>query len=208
MTVLINVKQKSPRDALSSVPLSVQLRERTSVLHLEVERTLGLPGAIRNLATYAHCLHQFYRLYQPLEVVLGSFSNWRAAGIDVDACAQSGKLAADLRALGIEPATLEVAPRQSQPRLPNFAHALGALYVLEGSTLGAQVILPRLAEQLGTGLGGANSFFSGHGAQTGACWKHFREALDRYGQQYPDCRGGVVEGARSTFAAIGSWMQP
>jgi heme oxygenase len=190
-----------------AAPLSVQLREATTSLHLEVERALGLPDAIKDLGGYARCLRQFYRLYQPLEVVLGSFNNWQAAGIDIDACAQAGRLAADLRVLGVEPTTLEAAPRQSMPRLPDFAQALGALYVLEGSTLGAQFILPRLADQLGDSLDGATSFFSGHGARTRVCWKHFREALDRYGVQFPESRGDVVEGAQSTFAAIGSWMQ-
>jgi heme oxygenase len=208
MTSLIDVGQQPRRDTSVAVPLSVQLREATSTLHLEVERTLGLPGAIRDLAGYMRCLCRFYRLYQPLEVVLGSFGSWPAAGIEIDACAQSPRLAADLRALGMEPAALEAAPHERLPRLPDFSHALGALYVLEGSTLGAQFILPQLVAQMGTSLGGATSFFLAHGAQTAACWKHFREALDRYGVQFPEGRNGVVEGAQSTFAAIGSWMQP
>ncbi len=207
MTVLIDAEQQPLRSISLAEPLSSQLREATSTLHLHVEQILGLPGAIRQRADYVRCLSRFYGLYQPLEAMLASFHAWPAAGIDIAACTQSGKLAEDLRTLGVEAAQLETAPHRSLPLLPDFAHALGALYVLEGSTLGSQYILPRLVEQMGTQLLGATSFFFGRGAQTGRCWKHFREALDHYGLRFPENRTAVVQGAQACFGSIGIWMQ-
>lgn len=53
-------------------------------------------------------------------------------------------------------------------RLDNPFQALGAVYVLEGSTLGSQVICKRLRSKLGSEL--PLDYYSGYGASTGQMW--------------------------------------
>ena len=191
-----------------SAPLSFQLREGTAVLHREVETKLGLPDAITSLADYKRCLERFYQLYRPIERGFTQFTDWSGNGLDLSVRVHSFRLADDLKALGVAPLGLEDAPGSSQPILPDFAHALGAMYVIEGSTLGSQFILPQLIKVLGQQIVGADSFFRGRGAQTGAVWGAFRNSLDHYGAAHPDKTADVIDGAHSTFEAIGNWMQP
>jgi heme oxygenase len=194
--------------AFSTAPLSFQLREGTAALHREVESKLGLPDTITTLADYRRCLQSFYQLYRPVERSFTRFTDWASNGLDLSVRVHSVRLAADLEALGIAPLDLEDAPRSSQPILPDFAHALGVMYVIEGSTLGSQFILPHLIKVLGKQIVGADSFFLGRGTETGALWGAFRTSLDNYGMAHPEKIADVIQGAQSTFEAIGLWMQP
>jgi heme oxygenase len=191
----------------SSAPLSFQLREGTAALHREVESKLSLPNAITTLADYKKCLERFYRLYRPIERTFTHFTDWAGYGLDLSVRTHSVRLAADLEALGTASLEFEDAPGSSQPILTDFAHALGAMYVIEGSTLGSQFILPHLIKVLGQQIVGADSFFRGRGTQTGALWGTFRASLDAYGASHADKTSDVIHGARATFEAIGNWMQ-
>ncbi len=192
----------------SSSSLAAQLRDRTAPLHCEVERRLDLPGCITNLMDYQACLQRFYKLYEPLEKSLSRFSDWPAIGVELPELLQAARLAADLEHLGVSDFRLELAPEASLPVLPDFPHALGALYVMAGSTLGSQVILRHLITVLGSEISGADAFFRGHGASTGARWSRFRTSLDGYGEAEPGNGPQVIEGAKATFRAIGAWMRP
>jgi heme oxygenase len=68
-------------------------------------------------------------------------------------------------------------------------------------------MLPGLHKTLGQEMAGADHFFLGRGAETGAFWKRFRAALDLYGDTHPAKMSSVVAGALATFEAIGHWMQ-
>jgi heme oxygenase len=173
-----------------------------------VELRLALPGSIHTLADYQACLLRFYQLYRPMEIQLLCFPEWTAAGLNPSVCTQSTRLAADLQALAVSVADVPLSPSSSLPALGNFAASLGAAYVMEGSALGSQFMLPELLKTLGSGMTGCDSFFRGRGAETGAFWKKFRAALDLYGDTHPDQASDVVAGAIATFEAIGLWMQP
>ncbi len=76
---------------------------------------------------------------------------------------------------------------ESDPcKLPKFpmshAHgaAFGALYVLEGSTIGGLIIKKMISEKLGSEEG--MSFFEGYGKKTAERWKVFTQYIkpDRY----------------------------
>jgi len=188
--------------------LATQLREQTAALHGQVERRLGLPFSITTLAQYKACLRRFYRLYQPLETSLARFSEWPGIGLELPELLQAAHLATDLQRLGISPHKLERAPEACLPYLPDFPHALGALYVMAGSTLGSQIILRHLTTVLGSEIAGADAFFRGHGEHTAARWTHVRTSLEGYGEAEPGNIPHVIEGAQATFQAIGMWMQP
>jgi heme oxygenase len=54
---------------------------------------------------------------------------------------------------------------------------LGAMYVIEGSTLGGQYIAKHVEQTLNLEPGLGNSYFRGYGDQTGAMWKAFKAVL-------------------------------
>jgi heme oxygenase len=105
-------------------------------------------------------------------------------------------LAADLQALSVSVPEVACAPVTSLPPLSEFAGALSACYVLEGSALGSQFMLPVLKKTLGDAMAGTDCFFRGRGAETVAFWKKFRAALDLYGETHPEQK------------AVGPWMRP
>jgi heme oxygenase len=83
-------------------------------------------------------------------------------------------LADDLSWFGMKETAIPLNLAESFRLRFNSAEAVvGALYVLEGSTLGGQVIARQLAESIGVYPGKGASFFYGHGDDTQAHWKEF-----------------------------------
>jgi heme oxygenase len=192
----------------SDAALSAALRARTAPLHLRVEQLLGLPDAIADHWDYGRWLARLFGLYEPLERSFHAFDEWDRLGLPLDRRNPCARLSGDLLALGIDPHHVPRASLAMLPRLPTFPHALGALYVLEGSTLGGRMILRDLEARLGPQIVGAMCFLRGHGAETGPMWQSFRTALDRFGQASPRLREDVVAGAERTFDAILAWFTP
>lgn len=207
VTPSLPVLSEVPTEAFSR-PLSQILRVSTELAHKEVELRLALPGSILSLSDYQACLVGFYQIYTPMELQFQRFSEWSALGLDPLGCSISVRLVADLQALNVFVPGITYAPEISLPGLLYFANALGACYVIEGSALGSQFMLPQLQQVLGEGMTGADSFFRGRGSETAAFWKQFRAALDLYGETHPEQVPSVVAGAISTFKAIGLWMRP
>ncbi len=87
---------------------------------------------------------------------------------------KSESLAGDLRHRGIDPSSL---PRPARiPAVDRWPHALGYLYVIEGSTLGSQLINRHLSGRLGLGHD-VTSFLRGYGPATGSRWREFLAVL-------------------------------
>jgi heme oxygenase len=188
--------------------LSHQLRVRTAGLHEQIEIRLGLPNAIRTLDDYQAWLCRFLGLYAPLEQSLAGFGEWGDNGFTLPSPSHAACLAADLEAIGVDPAGVPRAPAALVPRLPTFPHALGALYVLEGSTLGGQVILRDIEARIGPRITGATRFFGGRGSAVGPTWQAFRTALNAFGREHPCIGADVTAGAESAFRAIAAWFAP
>ncbi|CAH2598676.1 bacteriophytochrome heme oxygenase BphO [Rhodovastum atsumiense] len=187
-------------------PLQARLRRATAPVHAELERLLGLPASVRDIDDYACCLRAHLGLHEPLEAALARFGDWDAAGIDLPARRRAAALTVDLRALGHDPAQVTRAPVEALPVLPTFHEALGALYVLEGSTLGGRVIARDLRQRLGPDIAAALAFFDGRGDAAGSAWRGFCAALNAHGAAHPDAARRVVTGAQRSFAAYVSWF--
>ena len=90
------------------------------------------------------------------------------------------------------------------PRLDTPARALGALYVLEGATLGGKVIEQEVGRQLGLDRSTGTAFFGAYGADAARQWHRFGLALEREGLAF-DVEE-ICDAAGSTFAALDSWI--
>lgn len=158
--------------------------------------------ALDQLATPAgyaaalRALHGFHLAWEP--------AIWRAPGI-ADARLDDGRrklplLERDIRALGVRAGG--AAPAAD---VPDAAAALGALYVLEGATLGGRIIHRRVAGPLGITPARGGAYYHGYGDETGPRWKAFGEAATRFA----DATGSgprVVDGAVACFAALEAWL--
>ena len=89
--------------------------------------------------------------------------------------------------------------------LDDASTAWGSLYVLEGSTLGGQVISKALRNAAWAPAGGLG-YFNPYGRSTAAMWADFRAALEAACSILIGER--VEQGARATFRALQSGLAP
>ena len=82
--------------------------------------------------------------------------------------------------------------------------AAGALYVLEGSTLGGQIIVKHLQKTMPPGFVNA-AYFSGYQQRTGSMWKEFLQQLTALPQSTQQ-EQQIITGAITTFKIIDSLL--
>lgn len=148
-----------------------RLRAATGEAHERLERRLNILEQIATFPARRELVARFHGLHAGAEAVLAP---WLAdlPDLDFDGRRRSRQLAADLAALGgAAPPACPAPPPRSR------AEALGILYVLEGSTLGAKVIR-RAVVANGQDMSGL-SFLDPYGAQSGARWRSFLAILAR-----------------------------
>lgn len=83
---------------------------------------------------------------------------------------------------------------------PDVYLASGALYVLEGSTLGGQIIVKHLQKTMPSGEVNA-AYFSGYQQKTGSMWKEFLQQLTAFPQSTQQ-EEQIITGAITTFKII------
>ena len=85
------------------------------------------------------------------------------------------------------------------------AALLGVLYVLEGSTLGGQILRKHLQHMYGLEHDGLR-YYTGYGKQTGSHWKAFKTRMNQ-ALVTPETIDTAVEAARHTFVRLGDAME-
>jgi len=187
------------------------LKAATSTRHAALERRLPLLDADLTHATYRQFVQRLFGFYEPLEAQLVALPWWGTVDFDFDYAPRhkTPQLQQDLRALGDTESSLAALPRcERLPPMTNPAQLWGCLYVIEGATLGGQIIIKNLSAHLGlTAVSGA-SFFDGYGPKTGSSWKAFCAAVPAQGDDAPGGRDAMLESANLTFDTLGEWLFP
>lgn len=183
------------------------LRERTKHLHEQVERTVDLPARLCSPERYASLLARFYGFYDPLERRLADVGGYDAVGLDLAARRKAHLLRDDLAALGFGQADIDAAPRcPDLPAVADLGEALGCLYVLEGATLGGQIVRREAEKTIGVTPDRGCSFFASYGERVGAMWKEFCQALEGYAAATPGANARIAAAAVGTFDALDRWV--
>jgi heme oxygenase len=182
-----------------------ELKSATREQHEAAESLVGFDAAIGDLLSYRHLLEKFYGFYAPVEQHLPGVSGLEKTVPDLSSRMKTHLLREDLRDLGGDALSLPLC--QSLPQLKNVAEALGCLYVLEGATLGGQVLSRQAKNALGITPLYAGRFFSSYGPQVGAMWKRFSQSADAYCELHPQERSAIVKSATDSFSALSIWMQ-
>ena len=92
------------------------------------------------------------------------------------------------------------------PTLDGLSAALGCWYVLEGASLGGQIISRQVRASLGmTGETGAR-FFQGYAERTGEMWKRFRAVLTAW-VVTPEEQERSIRAALGTFRTLRRWCR-
>lgn len=88
---------------------------------------------------------------------------------------------------------------------PTAAAAFGGMYVLEGSTLGGQIISKHLSTVLGTAVAGKTSYLSAYASQTGTMWKSFLQLLCEAGASNNN-EDEIIDSAVNTFSLLNNCL--
>ena len=185
-----------------------RLKEATRSRHEALESRLPLLDTDLAQPAYRAFVHRFFGYYEPLEKDLMAQPCWKLIGFDYADRRKTPRLAQDLLALGDSAEVVENLARcRNLPQLFNPGQVLGCLYVIEGATLGGQIISRHLASGLGLSATSGASFFSGYGPQTGSRWKAFCAMLEANAAQHCN-HHDIVDGAQQTFETLGQWLFP
>ena len=181
------------------------LRTGTALLHVALEKRLPFFSEHLDADWYRRLLQAYYGFYAPMEAALYD-SGLIPDGLDPEPRVKTPTLVRDLYALGLDDDAINALPLCSH--LPTFdtpAACLGALYVLEGATLGGQVLRREMAQRLGVAVDNGGAFLDVYGAETGRRWKDFLVYLGNLPLDMPAKQRAVIA-ARSTFSGFEQWL--
>ena len=177
-----------------------QIRQATAANHEKLENQL-IPflHSMQAKDEYSLLLQSFYGYIYPVQEKINTYIDATIVP-DINQRRNAALISNDLAGLGTG-FTQTKSPEL--PAIDNHAAAMGALYVLEGSTLGGKMISKMITDKLGSDTSVA--FFSGYGAETGPMWKKFIGYLE-----HPSHKAGseaILTAASETFRLFGTWLE-
>lgn len=183
-----------------------QLREATRSDHDAIEECLSLRRRALTLVEYRWLLQTYYGFYLPIERLLGRL-DWRHAAVDFAARRKASLIAADLADLGLDANQIDRLPQcVALPASLSLYEGLGALYVLEGATLGGQSILWSVAPALGLSASNGARFFASYGVAVGPMWRSFLAVLEDL-RCNREARVAIERSAVQTFGNLRVWLE-
>lgn len=176
----------------------LRLRAETAAVHEKLEARLNAVGLTGSREDYGWMLCCFLSLYRPLETALRRL-DWVDTKLDLATRRKSHWLEVDLRMMGFDPDA--VADWPHLPKLQTVDDGLGALYVVEGASLGGQVISRWLKKELGIAGDNGGRFFASYGERTGEMWRSFIDVLEVSARLTPNATA-IAQSARNTFSVF------
>lgn len=184
----------------------VQLKTRTAHQHQATEATVNLMRPDYTLEDYRKLLVRFYSFYKPFEAKMSESIASNSVEFNHNERLNTPKLIADLTSLGMSESDLsQIVECTDLPNLESKERIFGSLYVIEGSTLGGQVISRHLKQQFDIDETNGAAFFSGYGKDTGKMWNGYREAVTNFAEGNENA-DQIIAGANETFEKIGKCL--
>ena len=184
--------------------IMARLKRETAPLHAEVDAMVA--PMLSERARYRMLLAGLRDAYGVIERELAKHAvQLERAAYDVAERGKLGWLDDDLSALAVPQAS---AIRTSFT-LTNPSAAFGAVYVVEGATLGGQVIARQVMPALALSPERGCRFFTGYGAATGERWRETRDAIATHlaSTATPNAALETITGARRTFSLISAALR-
>lgn len=192
--------------APDQLSLMRSLKLSTTNEHHELETALDLLDSSLDLASYKRLLERFLGFYDPWEASCASalgnaHTEWFSAR------RKSHLLRRDLEVLGKNEHSFACLPQCTElPSLRTTSSALGSMYVIEGSTLGGQLLARHFHSRLGVDANSGAAFFNGYGERTAEMWRNFAHAVERHVPR-PSADEAICA-ARATFRSLHRWLAP
>lgn len=194
-------------DTQTPPSLHQRLRAATIAAHHRIDHhPLLAPLATAQLTErhYLRILHTLFWFHDPLQATLETACARYQSEARFEPSDRRTWLLQDFNFFGVEP-IVENHPLSdwSGVALNSNAELAGALYVVEGSTLGGQVIARQLRENLGYAVVKGARLFNGHGPNTMVRWSAFwRYASLIPEEQWPQAEAKAAEVFGALFDAL------
>jgi heme oxygenase len=177
-----------------------ELRRATTIDHKRVETAFPLMSPQADRSTYIQYLKAFHGFIAAWEEELLRMAPEGLRDL-ISGRRRLAMVEADLAWHGVTP---DSSQQLAMPSLNTKARLLGAMYVMEGSALGGQIIARHLERMLNLEPGHGNAYFRGFGERTGVMWREFCGVLERNIAE-DECED-AISGARDMFAVFELWM--
>lgn len=181
-----------------------RLRAETKVTHQNLEKLL-IPyiKSANSGDSYLKLLSLFYGYFKPVEQQIEQYIDSSFLP-DFDERRKSHTIIKDIQSVNAGKELPMIC--SDLPSINGRYEALGALYVLEGSTLGGQVISKMLKNSLGFENNDSLAFFSGYGDDTENRWAIFSDIMNKH-VVGPTTQNETVSGANETFIKFRHWVE-
>ena len=179
------------------------LRRATAAAHAALDATLLGAGCFSSVERYRRYLGAVAPLYAALEATLDAADAARLLP-DWPRRRKLGLIDAELRAMGAAFDPLDQPAAVTAIGACDTGDIFGALYVLEGATLGG-ALLARAMRRLGVLAPGAACLLDPYGAERGAMWRGFLARLEAVKMTYQQeqALGARARATFSLFAEVG-----
>ncbi|WP_102225435.1 biliverdin-producing heme oxygenase [Acidimangrovimonas sediminis] len=188
--------QATPRGTDALPPRSARLREATHDRHALLDAAIMAARPFENTANYSRFLKVQNRFHHDVSPLYAD-PDVAAVIADLEHLSRLGAVCDDMRDLGVADDSPHEAPAAQGLALPE---ALGWLYVVEGSNLGAAFLL-----KAARGIGLSEDHGARHlaGAPEGRAehWRTFKGALDAVPLS-PTEEARAVDAAHAAFARV------
>ena len=184
----------------------VKLKESTRSRHDALESVVDVMNRMFTLDDYGELLGKFYRFYSVVEPKL-PVDGLREAGFDAETRRKTPLLERDLGNLGTLDSIKSCVPWTNTPKTDSVAEAFGSVYVMEGATLGGQVISRHLKQHLGITPDNGGAFFNSYGPDVGKMWKEFGAIVTAWSERHPEEDEAIVNSAMATFDCFRSCFE-
>lgn len=180
--------------------LADELKEQTRLVHADLEKKLlAHIQDVKDADRYTRLLVLMYGYYAALEQKLDQFSENLP---DYAARRKSQAILDDLKQLAYP--TRQIPVCSDLPSIHSLPSALGAMYVLEGSTLGGKIISKMLLKQV-PALEGSIRFFQGYNEESMTMWQKFKEHLHNTVDESQQDETHFA--AKETFVKFKKWLE-
>jgi heme oxygenase (biliverdin-IX-beta and delta-forming) len=170
--------------------------------HDSIERSLNLMDGNVDRHRYVRFIERSYGFVASCERQLDLERAPEA--LEVERRLKTPLLRNNLASLGYTAESIDRVPLcDTLPPVGSWPSALGYFYVLEGSTLGGQLLSRHLRSSLGLS-DEALAFLNGYGGGTGPMWKGMIGVLEA-AMMEPDAAAAITKSARETFILLERW---
>ncbi|MDW8205059.1 MAG: biliverdin-producing heme oxygenase [Cytophagales bacterium] len=191
-----------------AVSIGSKLKAFTAAHHDKIEQHALTRAIVEGTITresYVLLLSKFYGFYAACEPPLEQTTFWQQAGFDIKNRRKTPSLRQDLQFFNIDPASLPMCT--DLPPLQTDAQRLGFLYVVEGATLGGQVLSRALATKFGFTARQGAAYFNSYGVENiGAMWKQVQALLTDFASKHLELESELLQAALLTFQKLDTWL--